>query len=454
MSNLCVRGLRSCSPVAEMREQEPIAPIPSSTPPVAFLGICERASLLSEGHPLLSKYNLGGVKRNVVSMVYPLPLAGMHFLFALYNFPSVGPVHIRISDQSGAEIRSFVMSPPDSANAETNLVLDPSGQNTILDYNGWFLQPIDAKDLQLFVGGPGRYSITAIVGGSEAFLGELGFYLLDPPALTPDRVAAIRSDPGAAESICLDLGCPSCGTYLKVYTAVERSSSRESEGEVWYQDLPTHFACSCGAVQVDLTILRRNMHGLLGQVGAIVGDLNFSPMYERGALREIATQYARLLRTARKEEELQVFIDKNPILLHPFTPTRIIPKAPILTLHKTDFAIVNSQRELILVELEKPNTKLLRKDGGVNAELQHALDQVNDWLHVFGEQRLAVLDCMGLARTDVAAVRGVVVAGRSKDYSDEQLRRLRARDFGRVSLMTYDDLGTALSTIIDTFDLL
>lgn len=82
----------------------------------------------------------------------------------------------------------------------------------------------------------------------------------------------------------------------------------------------------------------------------------------------------------------------------------------------------------------------MTKSGGVAASMQHPLDQVHDWLHVCEEQRLALLDCIGLKREDVSKIRGIVILGREKNYKPDHLRKLKSYDFGKIEFFTYDDI--------------
>jgi Domain of unknown function (DUF4263) len=98
---------------------------------------------------------------------------------------------------------------------------------------------------------------------------------------------------------------------------------------------------------------------------------------------------------------------------------------------------------------EKTSTRLLNKKGGKASSLQHAFDQVQDWLHVIDEHRLAVLDSLKIDRESVASVRGVVIAGRDQGYDAKQLRVLKGVDFGRITFLTYDDLLFGLVDLLN-----
>jgi hypothetical protein len=195
--------------------------------------------------------------------------------------------------------------------------------------------------------------------------------------------------------------------------------------------------------------MRRNLHAFLGQSsGGDLGDVNFVPLYERGSLDTTRTEFARLLESDPKEEVLQTFIENNPILLHQFPSQRLFSKPKILTSFVADFALLTSKKELLLFELEKSTTKLIKRSGGMSAEVSHAFDQVRDWLHVVDEHRLAVLDSLGILKEEVSAVRGVVIAGRDVGYDALELRKLKGADLGRVLLFTYDDLLFSLDALI------
>jgi hypothetical protein len=197
-------------------------------------------------------------------------------------------------------------------------------------------------------------------------------------------------------------------------------------------------------------MLRESAHALLGYVVPGEEEISFARLYERGALEAIGNQFGSLLDRDPEERQVQQFIEGNPILLQQFSPERIYRQVPILTKHKTDFAILSNKGELVLIEIEKPGKRLLKKDGGITAGLQHAFDQVRDWLHKIEEHRAATLACINLKPEEVVSVRGVVIAGRDRDYKVDHLRKLKWTDFGPVTFYTYDDLLRALVTLIRT----
>jgi hypothetical protein len=187
--------------------------------------------------------------------------------------------------------------------------------------------------------------------------------------------------------------------------------------------------------------LKQNAHCMLGQTNPIAGQLlSMVPLYEQSAFRHIHEKFGRLLDSDPEEEVIQQFIQEIPVILHQFPALLMSFKTPILTRYRADFAIVTAQKELILIEIENTRTRLLKKDGAIAAPLSHAFDQVESWLHVVNDHKLAILDTLNVDRDMVSTVRGVVIAGRDKGQDAAHLKRLKGTDRGRVSFLTFDDL--------------
>jgi hypothetical protein len=71
-----------------------------------------------------------------------------------------------------------------------------------------------------------------------------------------------------------------------------------------------------------------------------------------------------------------------------------------------------------------------------------------NWLQIVDDHRLAVLASLKINPEHVAAVRAVVIAGRDLGYDAHHLRKLKGEDRARVRFLTYDDLASALETLI------
>lgn len=411
---------------------------------IIFLGACERAAYVREGRTNLFKWNVLGLKHVVLSHIFPIPLSGISLGFA-FN-PSRSPIEyqLRIAGPDGNDVGRIGLAtvPVPREGLETPTQSTSSFHFPAYGWSTVFF-PLDEK---IVAQKPGVYSIhlDSLAGTQE--VGRLEFALIDPPPLTEDRIAAIRSDPTSAKAVRLEFGCRFCESKYRIYAGLNQDSKQEAEGWLWYRDIGDEFACGCGKTQMDLRIARRNLHGLLGQQQN--RNVEFVPLYERSSLEHIRGGLIKLIDSATREEQLQQFFADNPVLLHQFPAERLFPKPPILTFFFADFAVITPRRELVLIELEKPSTRLLKKDGGIAAELSHAFDQVRDWLHTVDEHRVAVLDSLKIERDQVSSVRGVVIAGRDAGYNETHLRKLKGAHSGRITFMTYDDIALALTFLI------
>ena len=94
---------------------------------------------------------------------------------------------------------------------------------------------------------------------------SLGFFvlgLLEVPMPTPERIAALKSDPRANKVAMIRLGCKTCDSHLSIYAAIEKKGDPPKDA-IWYQDLGEIFECTCGSTRFPLKYIRQNMHGLL-----------------------------------------------------------------------------------------------------------------------------------------------------------------------------------------------
>lgn len=92
-------------------------------------------------------------------------------------------------------------------------------------------------------------------------------------------------------------------------------------------------------------------------------------------------------------------------------PKKILHEPSVLTKKKADFRILSTQGIFYLIEIEKPQTQLIKRDGGFHAELQKGIDQVRDWSIVVGDHRNALLSELGLSQGVVREIRYILVAG-------------------------------------------
>jgi hypothetical protein len=425
------------------------------SPSIIFLGFCERAAYVSEGNTNLLKWNILGLKNVLLSNIFPISLNGSIIGLAIDQKNIRNEQKLKLTDDNNNELGiitlDFSNTKQGPLDIEDELIRD-TGPWVGLFTQGWTTIFVKLVGINVVIMKPGVYHISLITEEGSCIIGEILFALIDPPPLTTERIAAIKSEPGAAKYIRIELGCNKCPSKFRAYTSLERSADNETKGWQWYESIPDNFECECGCTKIDLTIIRRNLHCFLGRNIRERAELNFIPLYEKSALEKIRRDFLRLINSNPIEELIQKYINENPILLHQFPSEKLFAKPPILTFFNADFGIVTPQKELILIELEKTTTRLIKKDGGIAAQLSHAFDQVRDWLHTTDEHRLAVLYSLKIEKEMVSLVRGVVIAGRDMGYDANHMRRLKGSDWGRITLLTYDDLLFSLDALIRRMD--
>jgi hypothetical protein len=198
---------------------------------------------------------------------------------------------------------------------------------------------------------------------SNVTIGCLTFGVIQSLPLTEDRINAIKSNPLAIKMANFVIKCNICNDEIKAYVGLDRSVNLETEGYIWYKELPDLFVCRCGKSNADLRIAKDNMPALLDNIVLDRDRISLTKMYETEVLENICSRFSDLLNRNPPEERVQEFIEGNPILLQHLSPVRMFYKSPILSKYNTDIVILNQKKELLLIELERPGIQLLKKTG-------------------------------------------------------------------------------------------
>lgn len=418
-------------------------------PRVAFLGVCEQGAYFPSDNPFTAYHNLIGLTTTVAGYIYPLDLSSRQCVFAVYNLAAGEVGHISIRNLRGEELFGVDIKSSLRPITEPGAVAASAASEhpaaAMPSMPGWHTILAPMKDV--LVPEPQILSVHYSEEGTEYSLGHMLLGLVEVPLPTPERIAALRSDPRSIKSAVVHLGCRHCASHLAIYTAIEKKDRPPHEA-TWYQDVQDEFTCSCGSTRFPLKYIRQNMHALLGLHAAPFENVTLTSMYENQALQKISTEFLSLLEKDTSEEEVQKHLGAATVLFHPWSPQRIFTKPPVLSKYKADFAILDTKKTLHLVEIERVSLPLLRKNGDSSAELNHAISQVQTWLYEFSQHQAAVLDGIGLLPADVTRVRGVVIAGRNLGHDAKHLQQLKWQDRGPIDFLTYDDLLLGLTSLI------
>lgn len=167
-------------------------------------------------------------------------------------------------------------------------------------------------------------------------------------------------------------------------------------------------------------------------------------------------QLTQALDAARREEDIQQFLQDNPKLLIQHLGGGhgrwVIPKQRLGAEHVTDFLIAEKHsfgHEWQAIELESPLKPMFNKSGDPSQYLAHAIRQIQDWRSwLIQNQNYAsrLRSESGLGLTDISpSLQGVVFIGRRSKLNARTtaLRRQMVSDLN-IRIHTYDYLIGAL----------
>jgi len=370
--------------------------------------------------------DISGLRQVVLSPIFPFDLLNYHFVLAF----------------------------PEGSAAQGRIRIGPYEASYTINAGRPHLDRFVVAGIPVRTGGrcgalihePGTLKVT-LLGDTEIEIGRLEFLYQPADPLSDDVRRAIESNPTRWKVIAAQFSCPECKDGITPYVAIRRNPGipdfKKSPRPTWYTELPDKFVCSCGKASVQLRFLRESMHYLLQALNPFLPDGSMATAGSSVSpteVNQVLTTFAGVLDSAPLEEDVQTFIESNPMLLAPFAARNLFFKPPILTKFRADFGIVTSREELLLIEIERPSLRLFNKDGTQTAELTQALHQPECWDNAITENRAAVLSCIKNCPAEIATISYLVIAGRSEPCEPEVLRKFLRSRSARFQFMTYDHL--------------
>ncbi len=407
------------------------------TLPVYFLGIChkfrEPAIAKTADGGVITRQDIIGLKTFHIQSIYPI-IANEFFAILLidnYQTESLKGTKLTIRHEDNSEV-GFI---------EINEI-STFGQGTRVPTRHTLI----GIRIPGILKSPGVYSVFF----REDLLGRFVMQYVPSLPMTDELLQAIKSDPLAYKHLKMELRCTECNDKMLIGAGIDKEGFTESE--IWYQDLPDYFKCKCGKTHMPLKYLRDNLHSALGYKESVFTDsANTERMYSFSALEEIYRAFKDLLDNAEtSEEQIQKFIEHNQIVLNFFNPKLLKFKATATTKYITDFAILNQRDELVLIEIERANLRLFKKDGGQHSELTQSINQVENWLIEASKDRygfISSLNMIGISIDKITSIKTIVIAGRTKTEDPNNLEKLYSRT--GYSFYTYDDILKYLRQTID-----
>ncbi len=404
--------------------------------PIYFLGISDKFNTpaiarATDGH-MICRQDIVGLRTIHISHIFPINANEFHsvFLIDAHYSENLSEKQVKIVHEDGSDVGFF------NINAST------FGEgNKLLTRHTIFAVKIPGT-----LKSPGAYSVLY----GEDRIGSFMMQYIPAVPLTEERVQAIKSDPLAYKHVSMGLACTNCNSSMEIGAGIDKKD--QINETIWYQDLPDTFECSCGNVKLPLKYLRESLHAMLGYKHTSFNDnVNAERNYSFSALEDAYRGFQGLIDAPEtKEEELQKYIEGNQIILSIFNPKLLKFKASATTKHVTDFALLNHRDELVLIEIERANLILFKKDGGQHSELTQSFNQVENWLLEATKDRYGFinnLNMRGISIDRVTSIKGVVIAGRTKNEETQHLEKLYNRK--EYQFYTYDDILKHLRHTID-----
>jgi len=414
-----------------------------------FLGIADYFE--AKGHPFpVGTSDIFVLSQHKPHFIYPAIIKDNSWIFliksAFLKSIDLNKLYIRIEDEDNKELGNIHFSGYTISEKEPE---SPSGTKTVIffiDESEYILFPF-ALDTPVLH--PGKYKVNSDYDGTKKEIGSVHFHYSPTPPLTPDQIMAIESDHESARVIIMNWECKYCKDKISIYTALTKIPDIEKEGIVYQYDLPEDYRCKCGKTIMKLCFLRESMHGmLLKDFTSKNQSLNYVRRYGHQQILDIAHEFTKLIDKDYLEQPVQEFIEKHPIMLAKYSATRLFIKPNIIGKFQSDFAILDSRKHLLFIEIEKPNLPIFTKKGYPTSNLQHAINQVNDWLFEYTKYSGAIIESLGIKQADVIAIKGIVIAGRyKKEIKDPLQRFLSNPPYPNIEFITYDELSSSLITL-------
>ena len=163
-------------------------------------------------------------------------------------------------------------------------------------------------------------------------------------------------------------------------------------------------------------------------------------------LSKIYFEFCHLLERRRKREaDLHAFLLRHPVMLDAHA-ARVHSEVRVGR-YRADLVLryEQSDRRVLLVELERDDDKIFKRDNRLVDKVAHASQQIEDWIT---QIRRNALDMPDWLKGEYVPA-GLVVIGRSTQLSVEQRETLFNINSNRlVKIVTYDDLLERLNRLI------
>ena len=146
----------------------------------------------------------------------------------------------------------------------------------------------------------------------------------------------------------------------------------------------------------------------------------------------------------QNEGPFQRLVERHPQLLSSLVignwDTYVIPKKRLGNQHETDFLVLGVSSlgpQWVAVELEAPRHELLTRQGRIRSEVQHAVDQIQDWRDWLAKNVSYAHETLHLHGI-TSRLPGLVVVGRDEPRADREPARSRIFEQQAIQIHSWD----------------
>lgn len=179
--------------------------------PAIFLGIADHLQPTSAPFPI-GGLDLFQISQHKLHLVYPATISSnVWVVIVKTDFLTncdFSKWKIRVATEADVELGTATFSRLTADQVETTKT--DQGTPTVTRYLAGADFVLLHFSLDCVVHAPGRYLVQSSYDGLLQTIGSVHFHYRKAPALTPDQVKAIESDPNYMKAIRIDLGCKFC----------------------------------------------------------------------------------------------------------------------------------------------------------------------------------------------------------------------------------------------------
>jgi len=161
-------------------------------------------------------------------------------------------------------------------------------------------------------------------------------------------------------------------------------------------------------------------------------------------------ELARLLQEpCTRERDIHNFLESNPLVLDAYG-AEVRSEVCLGKTYRMDLVLqyAESDRRILVVELEPSTLQLFTRSGQWDAKITHAIQQVSNWMRWWREHP----EDVPAPLDPTIPIKGLIVAGRDTNLDDDAKRRLlnNNHQFHDLSVITYDDLLRRLDRLMSS----